>query len=91
MIPPTIGRKVWYHPSQEDLNEGAVQFTQNQPLDATIVYVWNDNSVNLLVIDHHGNGWRKSSVAINNTEGAAAWAEWLPDLFGQAKKEENKA
>ncbi len=91
MIPPTIGRKVWYRPSQEDLGaSGMTQHNPDQAFDATVVYVWNDNCVNLSILDHAGEDWRRTCVAINNTEGASAWAEWMPYQIGQAKKHEEE-
>jgi hypothetical protein len=61
MIKPTIGRKVWYMPS---LTERLDVIDRSVPLDATVVYVWNDREVNLSVIDHRGQIWPRHVVIL---------------------------
>lgn len=55
VITPTVGRKVWYWPSATD-KTGPVPMSQanGQPLDATVIAVWSDRMVNVLVTDIMG-------------------------------------
>lgn len=70
MIKPTIGRRVWYWPSQQDkgLTESPPKsiMTANlsQPCDAGICCVWGDRCVNLTVADHNGNMHSRWSVPL---------------------------
>ena len=80
MIPPTIGRKVWFHPAiaqmetvpangnfsrRVDLiNLSIDRDPRNIFMDATIVYVHNDRLVNLLVTDHVGHQHQMSDVIL---------------------------
>lgn len=54
IIKPTVGRKVWYRPSQ---------FAYD-PLDATIIAVWGDRVVNVLVTDAAGKQFPVMSVTL---------------------------
>lgn len=55
IIKPSVGRKVWYRPSDHDQNGPIpMQAVRGQPLDATIIAVWGDRMVNLLVTDTVG-------------------------------------
>lgn len=85
MIVPTIGRVVWYLPSDDDLKKVGMVKHGDQPFDAHVVYVWSDTSVNLKVFDHDGNGFTRTSVPIN-VDGASPHAEWMPYQQGQAAK-----
>lgn len=65
IISPTVGRKVWYWPSEHDkLGIGAMQTVKGQPLDATVLAVWGDRCVNLLVIDITGKPFPKLSATL---------------------------
>jgi len=92
IIKPTIGRKILYLPSPRELAHEMVQFTEAgkppQPFDANIVYVWSDTCVNLLVTDHAGNVYRRSSVSVNAGGGVLPRAEWMDYQKGQAAKTE---
>lgn len=88
MIKPSIGRKVWFFPATGD------QSTRHddQPMDATVVYVHNDRMVNLGVRDHNGNSSGRLSVPLLD-EGEAPpehgyYAAWMPYQRGQAAKTE---
>jgi hypothetical protein len=85
MIVPTIGRVVWYFPSDDDLNRLGMIKHGDQPFDAHVIYVWSDTCVNLVVFDHAGYQFTKTSVAIN-VEGASPRAEWMPYQREQAAK-----
>jgi hypothetical protein len=85
MISPTIGRKVWYFPSDDDLSKFGMVKHGDQAFDASVVYVWSDTCVNLVVRDHDGTQSVRTSVAIN-VDGASPHAEWMPYQIGQAAK-----
>ena len=101
VITPTIGRKVWFRPngtgSLHPSNLGGFVPTplsiidNDQPLDATVVYVWGDRMVNLAVIDHYGNSFIATSVTMLQPGEAAPsagyYAEWMPYQQGQARKD----
>lgn len=91
-ITPTIGRKVWFwatEPENHSIED------HDQALDATVIFVHPDKTVNLQVVDHQGDittqfgvelrdpqeGDRHFSDTLN--EGVATW---MPYQVGQAKK-----
>jgi hypothetical protein len=86
MITPTIGRKVWYRPNPLD---SVARNSLTQPMDATIVYVWHDRCVNLVVHDHAGNTHlRPSTLLMQGDESydpVQSYCEWMPFQQGQAK------
>ena len=88
MIVPTIGRVVHYRPSSYDKAAGMDIYDDKTPLTANIVYVWSDTCINLVVFDHGGHSFARTSVPINETSGASAWAEWMDFQKGQAAKTE---
>lgn len=97
IIKPTIGRRVWYWPSDYDRglleSKPASVITASdraQPCDAGIAYVHGDRLVNLTVADHNGVAHSRTSVALVQ-EGdlpihGGAYAEWMPYQVGQARK-----
>lgn len=89
MIKPTIGRVVWFF----DKNR---QADLSQPLDAHIVYVYNDTMVNIAGFDQNGVPFAQTSVFLRAdetvpTNGQPFWCEWMPYQQGQAKKHETEA
>lgn len=88
IIKPTIGRKVWYRPHESD----AMVNSQHGMLDATIVEVWDDRLVNLVVFDANGFHYTKTSVQLvqegDNASVYGGYAEWMPYQTGQAAKTE---
>lgn len=105
VITPTVGRKVWYRPNKFDMTgPGAMVCsvkpedpTQGQPLDATVLAVWSDRCVNVLVLDIMGKPFTKTSVRLmqegdetpkdhegNNVGG---YVEWMPYQQAQAAKQ----
>lgn len=98
MIKPTVGRKVWYRPSKNDL-VGHIPMSAcgDQPLDATIIAVWGDRMVNVLVTDVNGRQFPVTSCALlqegdeppKDLEGknAGRYVEWMPYQVTQAAKE----
>ena len=100
VITPTVGRKVWFRLNgiPQLARAGVEQYTPAapsnngaQPFDATVVYVWDDRMVNLLVLDHYGNPFTATSVPLlqpgDVTPSAGFYAEWMPYQQGQARKE----
>jgi len=97
VIAPTVGRKVWYRPSKSD-QMGPVPMicAGDQPLDATVVAVWGDRCVNLVVFDANGNMFRVTSCVLlqhgdepnKDSDGniIGRYAEWMPYQTGQAIK-----
>ena len=97
IIKPTVGRKVWFMPGNETQFTDAMgcpvkpKIISGQPMDATIVYVWGDRMVNLLVVDHIGNPFSLTSVTLVQESDAYIPANrhcvWMPYQKGQARKE----
>jgi hypothetical protein len=85
MIKPTVGRKVWFSPTEH----GPGTKLGEQPFDATILYVHNDRLVNLLVVDHIGTSFPLTSVVLLQDGDAPApeggTVSWMPYQAGQAK------
>ncbi|NEU94800.1 hypothetical protein [Bradyrhizobium uaiense] len=87
IIPPTVGRVVWFRPSEFD------PITRcDQPLAAQIAYVWNDRLVNLGVLDSNGAPHGRTSITLiqagETAPEGASYAEWMPYQQGQAAKTE---
>lgn len=87
VITPTVGRKVWFY--TESANPiGMSVLPGGQPLDATIVYVWNDRKVNLVVHDHAGDRLQFGHVQLVQPGDEApigrCYAEWMPYQVKQA-------
>jgi hypothetical protein len=81
VIPPTVGRKVWFRKYGADL--------EGQPEDATIVYVHSDHMVNLFVVSPNGEPRGETSIPLVH-EGeerpeSGHFAEWMPFQKGQAR------
>lgn len=107
LIKPTVGRKVWYWPSHFDKQgPGAMCSVHGQPLDATVLAVWSDRCVNLLVVDISGKTFGKASATLiqgddlhpkqgsPDNEGnptPGGYAQWMPYQLGQAYKVETSA
>lgn len=95
IIKPAIGRKVWYRHDGNPIYDGVpAPWTPtsygDQPMDATVVYVWGDRMVNLRVTDHAGATFIVTSVTLVQ-EGDATpggrYCEWMPYQQGQARKD----
>ena len=96
VITPSVGRKVWYQPSVNDkAGSFPMQCAAGQPLDATIIAVWSDRMVNVLVTDIAGKqfpvlscdllqpGDEPSATASGQVIGR--YVQWMPFQVGQAK------
>lgn len=94
MIKPTVGRVVWFRHFKGD--PGFAKNDTDQPLAAIVAYVWADDMVNLVVFDHNGVSWPRTSVKLvqddirpeNRPAPGDEFAEWMPYQIGQAKKHE---
>lgn len=96
IITPTVGRKVWYRPSRHDMAGICGMQVQaphdnpagGQPLDATVIAVWGDRMVNLLVTDIAGKQFPVLSCQLlqpgdepqRTADGhpVGRYAEWMP-------------
>ena len=89
MIRPTNGRQVWYYPNGTFLS---VNGDRGQPLAATVVHVWNDNCVNLQVLDAEGEAHQVTSVRLladdEKIPNVGAYCDWMPFQKGQAKAQD---
>lgn len=93
-IEPTIGRKVWYrHDGSGVLDYPTQQWSYptcinaDKPMDATVVYVWGPNMVNLLVTDHAGKSFALTSVTLRQPADplpTGRYCEWMPYQVGRA-------
>lgn len=103
MIVPTIGRIVWYRPSQYDRNEALAtppsiigQIDPDVPCRADVVYVHHDHLVNLSVTDHYGERHTRQQVTLWQ-EGEAppaptlAYCEWMPAQIKMQRQFEARA
>jgi hypothetical protein len=82
-IEPTIGRKVYFYPSDEDLSRFNM-VDEKAPLDATIVFVHSDGKLNLLVVDHlaHSQGIGPIEYSAERQAEKNTW-QWMPYQIGK--------
>lgn len=95
MIQPTIGRRVWFWPSDYDLGKTSVQpptvmtSCGDQPMDAGIAFVHGDRLVNVTVADHLGKPHARTSVKLlqegDEPVPGMSFCTWMPYQLGQAK------
>lgn len=91
IIKPTVGRKVWFQPNGINvINNHVVAELADQPMDATVVCVWDDRSVNLRLTDHVGHTHRAANVMLlqeddEPPETNTPYCMWMPYQQGQAK------
>lgn len=87
MITPTIGRRVWFWPSQidrlgGDILNGMNSISGDQAFDAGVVYVHDDRMVNLSITDHLGEIHKRENVQLlqddDKPEEGYGYAEWMP-------------
>lgn len=96
-ITPTIGRRLWYYPSDydrgklEEKPETVICSDGVQPCDAGVCYVHSDRLVNLTVADSNGKMHARTSIRLVQpgdevpTPGAEAYATWMPYQVQTAK------
>jgi hypothetical protein len=92
-ITPTVGRMVWFWPSEHDLEHTVGDIIYNdrkQPLSAQIAYVHNDRLINIAFIDQEGDTYSAQSVRLMQGDEACnvggSFCEWMPFQKGQAAK-----
>lgn len=92
-IIPTVGRKLYFYPQ----NDPSIARLDEQPVDATVVYVWPDppnqgegyHLLNLLVVDHSGRAHSEQKVPLvqeGDPVPPTSYAKWMPYQIGQAAK-----
>lgn len=90
-IIPTIGRKVYFYDQMpEGDHSGMARYSNDQPFDATVIYVWGPSCVSLRVTDHAGVTHVRTSVPLRDpgegdAHGKEYTATWMPYQVGQAK------
>lgn len=79
MITPTIGRRVWYWPTQEDKQRWTNEEYRysNQPWDAGIIFVQSDVTVNLDVTSPSGDRVFREFCMLGDTP-TPGCASWMP-------------
>jgi hypothetical protein len=96
VIKPTVGRIVWYHPTNKEnlevlLSDMTVNGQQNGPLAAMVLAVHSDTQVNLMVYSAYGQSRFVDRAYLWQGDGGrpvgVSYAEWMPYQIGQAKKE----
>lgn len=94
IIPPTIGRKVWFRPNGVNVigNKIVQIFDEGQPMDATVVCVSDPWTVNLLVVDHAGVSHAAANVmlvqvGVEPPPEGSCYCEWMPYQVGQARSQ----
>ena len=92
IIKPTVGRVVWFHPSEFTGEAGFARHQDGQPYAAIIARVWSNILVNLTVFDANGAAHSRTSVPLVQDGGGApqadSYCEWMPYQKGQAAKAE---
>lgn len=81
MISPTIGRMVWYWPTQQE-NE--------QPFAASVAFVHSDRMINVGGFNHNGEHFAQTSVQLiqDDEPPVGPHCRWMPYQKGQAAKTE---
>lgn len=88
MIKPTVGRVVWFRPSESTID--VYGLGKDARLAAIITRVWNDARVALCVFNPDGIPMARTAVTLVQ-EGVAPFeeeCEWMPYQKGQAAKTE---
>lgn len=79
-IKPTVGRQVWYWPDSSAETDRFMKHRAEQPLAATVSYVWSDRMVNLLIVDHDGAIWSRTNVTLlqsgDDVVSLVGYAQW---------------
>lgn len=91
MISPTIGRVVLFTPSTTPEHD-FTRIDQITRYAAMVAYVWGDRLVNLVVFDHQGKSFGKTSVPLLQDDDPKPergyFCTWMPYQIGQAAKYE---
>jgi len=91
-IAPTIGRKVWFWPTDFQRRTG-MAICDDSPCDATVIFVHPQGTVNLRISDHAGSTHIAHSVELlqgvhpeRNAPEFEGRASWMPYQAKQAAK-----
>lgn len=89
-IKPTIGRKVYFWQSGLSCVKD-----DKQAFDATIIYVQNDTTVDVMFTNHYGTtssavGMQLRDPGANRHGDGENYVTWMPYQVGQAKQEASK-
>lgn len=79
VIQPTQGRQLWFYPGGED--RSSFVRLDAQPLAATVVFVSNERTVNLQILDHNGYSHAKRDVVLvqpGDEVPNCSHATWMP-------------
>lgn len=83
-IAPTIGRKIYYVPTLEDVALGMTRQGTTEHVDATVVYVDAEaGTVNLRITDHVGATFVRHGIAVAD-EPQPGQAHWMGYQLSQA-------
>lgn len=89
-IAPTVGRVVLYRPSGSFLG----MIMSAQPMKADVVHVNDDGTVNLFVVDHHGQNYSMMNIRLVQPDEpkpeGGNFCHWMDYQVGQAKKHADK-
>lgn len=97
IITPTIGRCLWYWPSEYDRGllttkpETIIEANTTQACDAHVVCVHGDRLINIALFDHNGKHHRRTSVTLvqpgETPPAGAAFCTWMDYQVNQAQAE----
>lgn len=88
LIPPTVGRVVWFYPPGNVASNDFSPPAAGEPLAAIISRVWNDSMVNLTVFDASGVSHSRTSVPLVQEDKITPrgfYCTWMPFQKGQAR------
>lgn len=95
VIPPTIGRVVWFYPATNSAEAGFAPPPAGEPLAAVIAHVHGPAMVNLAVFDANGVAHSRTSVLLCQDGEAlperGRYCAWMPFQKGQAKAQATAA
>lgn len=91
IITPTVGRQVWFWPSEEQVAEMQPAYDRTQPMAATVTFVWDDRRVNLAVLDQNAKPYSIIGMTLlqdgDSVATGESYAEWMPYQKAQAEKQ----
>lgn len=78
VITPTVGRHVHFFPQEED--RGLMVQRGSQPVHAVVIFVLNERTVNLAIIDHDGFFHTRIGVALMQPQDdlpGGSYCQWM--------------
>lgn len=91
MIIPTVGRVVWYFP---DPTNGQVVKYGEQPMAATVAFVYNERTINIGFLHHQGKPGYQQAVPLLQDDDPIPdeghYCTWMPYQKAQAEKAEQR-